>query len=435
MYVYCILEADWLSAWFYDLRQYFWLVRLKYLVADKINQSICINKCGGVNIYKKWSGYTWKTYFSYTLEIHRGNLKIVLKHSTWVKVLSYIPSLIAGPVFSSLSGCSRGRFPLAAAVEGVAAAHPAVYYWAGRAEGVAGLCDRLTFLPFIKKVLKGRLSVLFFCGVFLPPTCSMSGDKVNPKEQNKSCGPVQLRNLDWTPSKAREDLIQPRRIETLHEKERTRDDHEHHGSDARLAVCVSCCGAHYETPWHGVNEGFRLCWPSLGPSPPSASWPSRSVPTTGFTLGHTSATPLTPRRTRPRCKPRKSEATWRTLGCGGSAASKVKLFLHTMVFPGPPGVSSRLFVLRWWKDGRFDWWEGFKTFSGINADCSGCIQNFPSAFCKQSNRKIITGLYSSLCDSNLPHQECQAEFINVQSYAGRKLEINSCLFAQTLMGA
>lgn len=126
-------------------------------------------------------------------------------------------------------------------------------------------------------------------------------------------------------------LIEPLRIEILlDEKERTREaspspDHDH-GYHARLAVCVSCCGAstHYETPWHGVTEGFRLCWPSLGPLLPSVSWPSPSAPTTGFTLGHTSATPLTPPRTTPRCKPRKSKATWRTPGYGGSAVSKVK---------------------------------------------------------------------------------------------------------------
>lgn len=102
-------------------------------------------------------------------------------------------------------------------------------------------------------------------------------------------------------------------------------DH-YHGHHVLLAVRVSCCGGttHYETPWHGVIEGFRLCWPLWGPSSPSVSWPSPSAPTTGFTPGRTSATPLMPPRTTPRCKPKKSKATWRTPGCGGSAVLKVK---------------------------------------------------------------------------------------------------------------
>lgn len=104
-----------------------------------------------------------------------------------------------------------------------------------------------------------------------------------------------------------------------------------HRHRALLAECVNCCGGspRYETTWHGLTDGFRLCWPSWAPSPPSVSWLSPLAPTTGFTPVRTSATPPMRPRTTPRCKPKKSEATWRTPGCGGSAASKVKHSLMT----------------------------------------------------------------------------------------------------------
>lgn len=170
-----------------------------------------------------------------------------------------------------------------------------------------------------------------------PPVAGMRTCRVNSKEWNKSCNRVQARHLGldfkWSLG-GRGAQIKRLRIEIwLDEREKPRDasaspvDDWHH---ALLAVCVSCRGGstHYETPWHGVTEGFRLCWPSWGHSPPSASWPSPSAPTTGFTPGRTSATPLMPPQTKPRCKPRKSKATWRTPDCGGSAVSKVK---HSLI--------------------------------------------------------------------------------------------------------
>lgn len=105
-----------------------------------------------------------------------------------------------------------------------------------------------------------------------------------------------------------------------------------HWYRALLTVCVSCCGesSHYETPWHGVTEGFRLCWLLWGPSSPLASWPSPSAPTTGFIPEPIFAMQLMPQPTKPRCKPRKSKGTWRTPGCGGFAASKVNKVWYLM---------------------------------------------------------------------------------------------------------
>jgi len=175
-----------------------------------------------------------------------------------------------------------------------------------------------------------RFLFFFFC----IPTCGRdSRSSVNSEEFNSECQRVNIGNLVWTPTDVEEEeehQIKQLLIDyLLDERKRTRDarasPRHDHGHRALLAECVSCCGGstHYETTWHGVSEGFRLCWPSWAPSPPSVSWLSPLAPTTGFTPGRTSATPRMPPRRIPRCKTRKSEATWRTLGSGGSAVSKV----------------------------------------------------------------------------------------------------------------